>query len=392
MNLPSEILVIIFSFLQLEELCCLENVCKYWYSLLLSSNATNLYRTLNLQKRNANIPYEWLTKKLSAHRPKTLNLSGTSIINGSFTSILQKASDFVENLDISFHHLTFDNYLSLNFTVLSSITANDAKLKDSCLEIILNLPKLSYLNINYNSSLTGKPFAYTDKQLLALWFEGCEHIEYSHILSYTSKHGIYLRELGIDGEYYSCEEVCTLLSLSPNLKKFAIEYANEMDHRIGEYLVKDEWEHIKARRAIGVPQICFSNIFNMELPNLVYLNLAECSSVDDLICILISHNCTRLLSFTLTWCSNVSDVGIKKIVTNCCCLNLLDLTGLKEITDISFPMENLETYSNLHTLILEKCNKITDNHLWHLSTVYPKLRIKNYYGEFKEGWTGAIQF
>lgn len=389
MYLPNEIIVIIFSYLTLEELSSCETVCKDWYALLLSSNAANLYSKLNLQKRNIVISNEWLVKKLSAHRPKLINFSGTCINTKSLISILQKTSGYLEYLDISFHVLCQNNYLSLSLYTLKSLTANDCKLKDNCLKTILELPSLSYLNINYNSTLTGKPFYSTDKELEALWFEGCEHIEFPYIYSYVKNHGKGLKELGIDGEYFSCEEVCNLLALAPELSKFAIEYANEMNQRIGEFLVKPDWEHLKVRRATGVTRSCFVEIFSLQLWKLVNLNLAECISVDDLVCVLISTNCIFIKQFTLTWCSNVTDLGISKIVSQCTLLQFLDLTGLKDITDLSFPLSRLDTYRNLRTLILEKCNRITDIHLWNLSDQYIHMKIKNYYGEFKEGWTGV---
>jgi hypothetical protein len=294
----------------------------------------------------------------------------------------------LETLDISFHILTSKFFTDLSFISLKKLIINDSKLKDSNLELVLSIPQLEHLNINYNSSLIGRPLSSTDRKLKALWFEGCERIEYQHILTYVQNHGSSLSQLGIDGEYYSCDEVCTILTFSPNLLQFAIEFANEMSGWLSDYLIKNDWEHLKIRRALNIPTSSFSKIFEMNLSKLLLLNLAECTYVDDSICIMISKNCPNLENFTLTWCSDVSDSGIEKVIFSCSRLKFVDLTGLKEITDRSFPLEPLGVYRSLEMVILEKCNKISDEHLWKLSEEYPGIKIKNYYGEFKEGWTG----
>ena len=376
MNLPIELIVVIFSYLKLDELCKCEKVCKNWYNILLTSNSSNLYQVFDFRKQNIENSLNWIKKKLEIHRPSHFNFSGCNIRHQLLKLLLKQIQKFVEFLDISFQHLIFEDYLELDFTKLQSIIVNDAKLKDNSLEALLNIGSLKELNINYNSSLSGKPFFSSKKALTALSFEGCEHIEYIYIFNYVRNHGIHLKELGIDGEYYNSEEVCNILQCTPNLLKFAIEYANEMDDRIGIFLIKSEWEKLKIRRALLMHQDTFANIFNINLSRLSYLNLAECNSIDDSICILISSNCKNINSFILTWSTDVTDQGINSIVSNCNYLHFLDLTGLKDITDVSFPLDNLQIYSNLETIILEKCNKITDNHLWNLSSLYPKIKIK----------------
>lgn len=390
MNIPIEISVIVFSYLNLDELCQCEKVCKSWYQILYSSNASGIYQTISLQRKNANTSMKWLKNKVQCHKPKSLNFSGSVFNPAYLNEVLEYVKETLISLDISFHLLKTSFYSNIKLDKLEAIIINDCKLSDSSLEQILMFKSLKYLNVNYNSSLTGLPFAHTEKDLKSLWFEGCEHIEYIYILDYVKNHGKSLLELGIDGEYFSSADVCSILDFTPNLTKFSIEYANEMDSLISIYLCKDTWEHLKIRRALYVPQVTFSYIFNTPLAKLVYLNLAECTYIDDMICLLISQNCIYITSFILTWCSDVSDQGILKIVQNCECLKFMDLTGLKEISDESFPLDDLKIYHKLDTLVLEKCNKISDNHLWRLSNRYSWIKIKNYYGEFKEGWTGAI--
>lgn len=388
MDIPIEIQIYIFQFLSIFDLCECEKVSKYWNTILLSSNASKLYSSINVQKREGLLCFNWLMKKLYNHQPKTLNVSGCRFESQDLSTLLSLTSFNLINLDISFHNLTQKFFSDLSLYSLQSLVINDAKLKDSNLELILQLPSLQYLNMNYNSALFGKPLAYTETALKALWFEGCERIEHGNILSYLQRNGVSLIELGIDGEYFSSSEVCLLLQFAPNLLKFAIEFANEMDSQLIDNLLKPDWQHLKIRRALMIPQLSFIKIFELDLNQLLYLNLAECNYIDDFICSLIAENCSQITSFVLTWCSDVSDIGISQIVLKCRKLEILDLTGLKEITDRSFPLEGMEIYCNLNTIILEKCNKISDEHLWRLSELYPEMRIKNYYGEFKEGWTG----
>lgn len=388
MDIPVEVHILIFQFLSIVELCECEKVSKYWNNILLSPNASQIYSSINMQKREGSLSLNWLKKKISNHQPTKLNFSGCRFESQDLASLLSLSSFSLINLDISFHYLSHGFFPNLSLYTLERLIINDAKLKDNNLEIILQLPSLKYLNMNYNSALIGKPFTYTDTALKALWFEGCERIEYFNILTYLQRHGMSLTELGIDGEYYSSSEVCTLVQFAPNLVKFAIEFANEMDSQLVDSILKPDWQYLKIRRALMIPQLSYIQFFQLYLSELVYLNLAECNYIDDFICTLIAQNCCRITSFVLTWCSEVSDLGISQIVKKCEKLKYLDLTGLKEITDLSFPLENLGIYLNLDTIILEKCNKISDEHLWRLSELYPDMKIKNYYGEFKEGWTG----
>ena len=391
-ELPIELQILIFDYLSLFELIECEKVCKSWHSLFLSPATSYLYRSIDIQKREGQLSYTWLTRKLSIHKPSILNFSGCRFDNASLSNLLFLASESLEILDISFHNLTSKFFTDLSFIHLKKLTINDSKLKDSNLELILSIPLLEGLNVNYNSALVGKPLVETDCALKALWFEGCERIEYFNVLLYVQRHGHGLEDLGIDGEYYSSEEVCNLLKFCPKLNKFAIEFANDMNSQLTYDILKPDWKYLKIRRALNIPKLSFQALFECSLSELAYLNLAECTYVDDSICTLISKNCPNLSSFILTWCSEVSDFGIFDIVLSCKSISFLDLTGLKEITDKSFPLVPLPIYSSLQTMILEKCNKISDEHLWKLSELHPSIKIKNYYGEFKEGWTGIAGF
>ncbi|CAG9316405.1 unnamed protein product [Blepharisma stoltei] len=390
--IPEELLILVFSYLDLTSLSFCEQVCKYW-NLILSSESQNcLFQVIDVFSTHNSIapPFEWTLRKAVNHKTKELIIGGSNYKRTEVILLIDSCANSLISLDLSFFHLKQSFYQTIsnkNSIILEKLTICDARLRDECLEWILKIGTLKYLNVNNNTSLVGKPFLTCQKPLEALWFEGCENLEYENILPYVTAYGDRMDEFGIDGENYSSYQVCTLLSNVLLIKKFSIGFANEMQDEMLYYLIKTTWEYLKIKKGINLTENGFSEIFSQRLNNLEYLELAECSAISDKVCILIGENCPNLHTLIITWSDFITDLGIISIINGCESLRNFDLTGQKCITENAFPIDKpYKIYFSLLTLYLSQCNKVNDSRLWELSNQYPQIKIKNYYGEFKEGW------
>lgn len=107
-----------------------------------------------------------------------------------------------------------------------------------------------------------------------------------------------------------------------------------------------------------------------DLSNLVYLNLNESVRVDnfDLDDII---KCSNLKKLVLEKCYRISDPGFQKIATNLTNLEELDLSGT-QCSDLALHHFSRHLV-NLRTLVLKRCNNITNSGLFTLVTGLKKL-------------------
>ena len=90
------------------------------------------------------------------------------------------------------------------------------------------------------------------------------------------------------------------------------------------------------------------------------LYLTGCSKITDVSLRVVGQNCTQLQELYLTYFSEITDASIIVIGQNCIQLQVLDLTGCSKITDDSIKVVG-QNCTKLQKLYLTYCSKITDD-------------------------------
>lgn len=386
-SLSVDLLASIFSFMQIKHLALQERVCKLWSQILNNSFTNNIYRKINLRNSSVQVPLTWVANKINAHSTYCLSLSGTRYNTQEVATLLKEHSNTLLHLNLSFYNFK-KLYKSIEVNSLPNvhqITVCEAKLSDSALSIILTLPKLTKIDVSHNHLLEGNAFKQHNKPLTKLWFEGCENFTFENALHACKVSAESLQKLGIDGENFSTQQVCSLVSILNQLNNFSIPFADWMENQLLSDLKGLSLEFLKIKKAYMLEEPSLVDFFSCDLSSLAYLELSECNHLSTSVCIQISRTCFNLKTLILCWCLNIFDQGIRSLVTQCKSLNYVDLTGLKFITDSALPLDE-GIYTHLRFLSLCQCNEVSDKHLWEIHYSFPRVQIMNYYGEYCENW------
>jgi hypothetical protein len=238
-----------------------------------------------------------------------------------------------------------------------------------------------------NAFLKGLVLAHSDTVLEEFCFEDCQHFDYEAVYALASRSTATLAELSIDGEAYSTDDVCRLVSLLPHLTKFSVSFATDMTDNLLRTLTGYNWRSLCLKKGLAFTSSGFQSFFSAPYPDLQSLELIECQELDDVSLLLIAEQCPKLTLLNVNWCSEVSDAGLGEIVKKCGKMRRMELVGLKQVTDSAFPLDlEYEMYEHLLSLNFSKSDYVTDEHLSRLSYKYPQIEIKNYYGEPKDNW------
>ena len=135
----------------------------------------------------------------------------------------------------------------------------------------------------------------------------------------------------------------------------------------------------------NLSEAILEHALNRELPCLKSLNVSLCREVTDNSLGKIATHCKNLEELNLAGCSRISNSGILLISWGLKSLKRLNLRSCKRISD--FGIESMLAgdqgswvtgfHPNLEELVLQDCQKITDETLNHISTGLPGLRKLN---------------
>ncbi|TRY69163.1 hypothetical protein TCAL_13793 [Tigriopus californicus] len=113
--------------------------------------------------------------------------------------------------------------------------------------------------------------------------------------------------------------------------------------------------------------------------NLQYLDLTDCTSMEDSGLKMIVETCPQLLYLFLRRCQNITDVGVKYISSYCPSLRELSISDCSHITDFGL-YELAKLGPNLRYLSVAKCDQISDSGVKQIAKLCYKLRYLNVRG------------
>lgn len=382
--IPDEVLLFIFSFFNIKELCNkVAPVCRRWYKL---ANDPCLWLKLDLSFEAHSIQ---TMLHLIEKSPYLLNLKISGSENGSDLlkaiakncwRLKELSIRFCDGLSKDIIEVIVENLCKLEVLIVEGTTIHSP----DCYPLFGKLKYLRHLDLSYSKFLE-------DQGLISI-AEQCEHLQHLNIdyISYINDfsvmrlielRGSSLTHLYLDGEQMT-DKGFRALSGCLKLQHLGISFCEEMtDYGLSGVKPLSNLRWLKLRKGIRLTAHGLKDLFTEgKLSKLTHVNLSECTELDDSVLISLSLKCLSLTNLCLHWCWEVTDVGVSEVVKNSCHMLVLDLTGMVRITGAPFRSINSHL-PNLTILNLEQCNSIDDTILQELFCDRPSLKVIDYYGD-----------
>ncbi|KAG0718073.1 F-box/LRR-repeat protein 2 [Chionoecetes opilio] len=384
-SVPREILLYIFSFLSVQELGrSVGPVCVAWRFL---ARDPTLWTRLVFSFQNR-VDGECV-KELLASAPLLLTLELQSREDGQ--DLLLHAASFcprLKELTVKFcDGLTEAVFKALmeNCSRLQSLNVEGSRVCDrECFHLMAGLLHLRHLNLSHCDPLDDLGLIRIAKQCRSLEYldiDGITDIHDNSIIFLTENLRHTLKYLFIDGEKLTNASYKSLRACT-HLQKLGVSFCEKMtDQGLSGIMGLRHLTWLKLRKGVQLTPVGLKYLFeDGGLPHLAYVNLGECSQLDDSALEAMAKCCPRLLHLALHWCWEVTDAGVSAIIERCPLLRVLDLVGVVQLTGTVF--SSVPTaLPDLLILDLEQCNDVDDSLLQVVVSQKPSLRVFDYWGD-----------
>lgn len=385
-ELPDEVLLYVFSFLSVEEVCrSVAPVCRTWRDLAADPS---LWTSFAFQYSVTDEQVQELVSKA----PRLVHLELQSHQNGE--ELLTHVASTCPRLE----HLTVKFCQNVTEEAMAAMVQGCPDLRHlnlegsqmtsgQCYIRISGFTNLIHLNLSHSSCLDDLgllAIATHCCQLQYLDIDGIAWIHDSSVVSLTQLRASTLRNLLLDGENLT-DKAFVALGACKQLVCLGISFCENMTDvglRGLHSLTSLTW--LKLRKGTQLrPQALCQLIQNGGLAYLTYLNLGECTLLDDSVLAALGFHCPVLLQLELNWCWEVTDAGLSLLVAGCPLLYALVLVGVVQLTGNN--LQNLiASLPNLRVLDLEQCNSVDDASLKVLVEERPSLTVTDYWGHIVE--------
>lgn len=383
--LPHEILLYIFSFLTVEELGrSVGQVCVAWRYL---AKDPTLRTRLVFSFQN-HVDGERI-KELLVSSPLLQKLELGSREDGE--DLLIHAASFcprLRELTVKFCNgltSTVFRMLMEGCSCLQSLNVEGSRVSDrECFYLMAGFLNLRQLNLSHCDLLDDLGLINIARQCRSLEYldiDGITNIHDNSVIFLTENLSHSLMYLFLDGEMLTNASYQSLRACI-RLKKLGVSFCEKMtDGGLPGILGLKQLIWLKLRKGCQLTPVGLRSLFeDGGLPQLAYVNLGECSQLDDNVLEAMARCCPLLKHLALHWCWEVTDAGVSAIIKQCPCLQVLDLVGVVQLTGAVF--SSVPTaLPNLLILDLEQCNDVDDSLLQAVVSQKPSLRVFGYWGD-----------
>lgn len=384
-NLPCELLLYIFSFLSVCELCIsVAPVCTAWRDL---AKDPSLWTHLVFSFQHC-VEGERVRRLLEGS-PLLLSLelqnredSGDLLqqVAASCTKLRELTVKFCDGLTEDTFKLLMENCPDILYLNIEGSYVYGSK----SYHMMAGLHQLRYLNLSHCQALDNSGLITIAKQCQSLEYldiDGITDIHDYAVVCMTKELSHCLKNLFLDGEHltdaaYQSLQACT------KLEKLGVSFCEQMtDKGLSGVSGLKYLTWLKLRKGSQLtPEGLTSLFFNGRLPLLAYVNLGECCLMDDNVLKALSRSCPRLVHLVLHWCWEVTDVGISAVIAACPRLRVLGLVGVVQLTGTAF-VDLPSALPDLRILDLEQCNSVDDTILQRIVARKPSLKVLGYWGD-----------
>lgn len=323
--IPKEILLRIFSFLDIVSLCRCAQVSKYWNKLALDGS-------------------NWQSVSLFDFR---VAVEGKVVENLSI-----RCGDYLKMLTLRGCRSVSDKSMQIfsrNCRNLETINLDDCKqlTDETCKSLAGNCPKMKYLNI--------ASCDVTDTSLKAIG-DGCKNLKHIDISNCNK-----IRPQSIEYLAKNCQGLLSFISV-------ACSGATINDESIK--LLSNNCRKLRIVNLNGCSALTNEGVHSLasNCPQLIYCNLSKCFAITDQSLVSLSEGATQLKTLQLIGCHQLTDQGFKALCSRCKLIENLDLEDCVQITDQT--IYYLTKYClNLKRLACSHCDNLTDDGIKHIKKI-----------------------
>lgn len=322
--LPKELILKIFSFLDIVTLCRCAQVSKYWNQLALDGDNLQSVSLFDFRVAVQDQVVENLSARCGDYL-RQLTLRGCKSVSDSSMEIFSK-----------------------NCRNLEEINLDDCKqlTDETCKSLAANCHKLAHLNIASCNV--------TDKSLEAIG-KGCKSLRHINISNCNK-----ITPAGIDSLARDCNNLLSFISIA--CKEITI---NDESLKV----LSQNCHKLKMINLNGCSAITDVGVKHLaeNCHQLIYCCLSKCFAITDQALIDLGLGCTQLRTLGLIGCHQLTDHGFQSLTKYCKLLESLDLEDCVLITDQTlFYLTN--NCFNLKRLALSHCDNITDEGIKYIGT------------------------
>ncbi|CAJ0580851.1 unnamed protein product, partial [Mesorhabditis spiculigera] len=357
--LPRELLLRIFSLLDMVSLCRCAQTCRYWNLLALDGSNWMTVDFFDFQKFIKGPVVENLAKRCGGFL-KDLSLRGCENIQDSALRSFTRQCPNIERLSLykckRVTDMTCEN-LGKNCHRLQVLNLeNCGAITDRALRFIADgCKKLEYINISWCDAITNRGISFLLKgcpELQALIMKGCEGVTDS-VFNNLADSMDSIIELDMNRCFVTDDTVQAIANGAARL----------------EYLCLSQCPQITDRSLNSLAQGC---------KRLTDLELANCNLLSDVGFGNLAKNCKGLMRLDLEDCSLITDQALHAFANHCPQIVGMTLSHCEQVTDdgvIALCQAHKDT---LEVLELDNCPMVTDAALLHMKNVKNLKRVDLY--------------
>ncbi|KAH3859996.1 hypothetical protein DPMN_022886 [Dreissena polymorpha] len=381
-NLPDEIIVNIFSYLKVQDLCKYASpVCHKWRALVKDHS---LWHVLDFSNFHNLSSFNLLQVIRRAPLLRKLSLRGRVNLSPVEIAIICESCPRIQELDLGFCSDVTETVLQIiieNCSVLQKINVEGGNyIGKRCLQVMSQSLSLTALNFSHCMTIQNDDVRQLAEHLkiIAINLDGNNFITDSGVFSLVKLQSAHLQELELDGAEITDASLYSI-SQCMDLQRLGISFCECLTDQSLQYLKNcHNLEHLRLRKGSDFTQAGLSAFFKSgTLAHLRTLNLSECTAINDNVMLDIVQCCgSCLYELVLSWCWNISDMGLVSIMDHCCKLMTLDLLGIDSV--LGECLERIpEDLPKLTYLDLRQCNKIVDSIIMDVVRRKPDLKVIN---------------
>lgn len=391
--LPEELVLKIFSFLTLSELCkTVALVCRLW---LYYSRCPALRQRLSLSELTKSVCFrEELSEFIRTNFPflKYLYLQHRTELPQMTCRALARACPYLQSLSLSSCGTLTKEGINEFVTFCPQLREIDFEacvMTDECLEVLGELP-LQKLNARYCTHLTDHGLTFLAihcRQLTSLNFDGIQWISHEAIAILIENCMGRLEHLWLDGEDMT-DVTVELISKCHHLKSFGLSFCDSLSDQSLKYMQKmTNLVTLRLKKGTEFSSQALKELFKHLHPQrtgnargLLHVNIAECSKLDDAAVAALADSCRYLESIDISWCWEVTDAGLEHVINKCHRVVDMNICGAKDLR--GNPLKEIPKHMpSLRSLNATQCNLVSDDLLEELAFLMPEMIVTNYYGE-----------
>ncbi|KRZ15298.1 F-box/LRR-repeat protein 2 [Trichinella pseudospiralis] len=372
-KLPEELILRIFSYLDIVSLCRCAQVCRTWNILALDGSNWQNVDLFQFQKDIKASVVENLAKRCGGFLKK-LSLRGCESVQDGALDTFARKCNFIEELNLEKCKRLSDSTCEslglhckrlrvLNLDCISGITERGLKsISDGC-------PNLEWLNISWCNHISDEgleAIAKGSKRMKALICKGCTGLT-DEGLRHVGEHCHDLRVLNLQ----SCSHITDQ----------GISYIANGCHRL-DYLCLSMCSRITDRALQSLSLGC-QLLKDLEVSGCSLLTdsgFHALAKITDQTASHLATGCRNLIELSLSHCELITDEGIRSLAQGLSAqekLNVLELDNCPLITDQA--LESLQECRTLKRIELYDCQQVTRSGIRRFKQNLPTVMVHAYF-------------